>query len=42
VTIGGAPEDHSQLQRLRELGATRVNVTLLAAETAQVIFVLDR
>src|SRR5438045_5626268 len=28
VTIGGAPEDVAQLQRLRDLGAARVNVSL--------------
>jgi alkanesulfonate monooxygenase SsuD/methylene tetrahydromethanopterin reductase-like flavin-dependent oxidoreductase (luciferase family) len=42
VTIGGAPENLAQLQRFRELGAARVNVTLPAEDAAQIIPVLDR
>ena len=30
VTLGGAPEDADSCKRFRDLGAVRVNVTLLA------------
>src|ERR1700733_1927613 len=42
VTIGGAPEDLAQLQRFRDLGAARVNVTLPAEEAEKILPVLDR
>jgi len=42
VTIGGAPEDVAGLQRLRDLGAVRVNVTLPAEGADQIIPILDR
>jgi hypothetical protein len=42
VTIGGAPEDLAQLQRFRDLGAARVNVTLPAEGKEQILPVLDR
>ena len=42
MTIGGAPEDLAQLQRFRELGVARVNVTLPAEDAAQIIPLLDR
>jgi alkanesulfonate monooxygenase SsuD/methylene tetrahydromethanopterin reductase-like flavin-dependent oxidoreductase (luciferase family) len=42
VTIGGAPEDASKLQRFRELGAVRVNVSLPAEGRDQILPILDR
>ena len=42
VTLGGGPEDLAKLQRFRELGVARVNVSL-PAEAADVILpILDR
>jgi probable F420-dependent oxidoreductase len=42
VTIGGAPEDLAKLQRFRELGAERVNVSLPAESADKILPVLDR
>jgi hypothetical protein len=42
VTLGGAPEDPGKLQRFRELGVTRVNVTLPAEGADQILPILDR
>jgi probable F420-dependent oxidoreductase len=42
VTIGGSPEDLGQLQKFRDLGAARVNVSLPAEGADQVLPVLDR
>jgi len=42
VTIGGAPEDLAQLQKFRDLGAARVNVTLPAEGADQILPILDR
>ena len=42
VTIGGAPEDLAKLQRFRELGAVRVNVSLPAEGADQILPILDR
>ena len=42
VTIGGASEDLAQLQRFRDLGATRVNVSLPAEGADKILPVLDR
>ena len=42
VTIGGAPEDLAQLQRFRDLGAARVNVSLPAEGADQILPILDR
>jgi probable F420-dependent oxidoreductase len=42
VTIGGAPEDLAKLQRFRELGAVRVNVSLPAEGPDQILPILDR
>ena len=42
VTIGGAPEDAAKLQRFRELGAERVNVSLPAEGADKILPVLDR
>src|SRR5271166_780323 len=42
VTLGGAPEDLAKLQRFRELGAARANVTLPAEGADQILPVLDR
>ena len=42
VTMGGAPEDLSRLERFRELGAVRVNVSLPAEPADKVLPVLDR
>ena len=42
VTIGGATEDLAQLQRFRDLGAARVNVSLPAEGADRILPVLDR
>jgi probable F420-dependent oxidoreductase len=42
VTIGGAPEDLAKLQRFRDLGAVRVNVSLPAEGRDQILPILDR
>lgn len=42
VTLGGAPEDLAQLQRFRELGVARVNVSLPAETADKILPVLDR
>jgi len=42
VTISGAPEDRAKLERLRALGAARVNVSLPAESAEQILPVLDR
>jgi probable F420-dependent oxidoreductase len=42
VTIGGAPEDLVQLQRLRDLGAVRANVSLPAESADKILPILDR
>ncbi len=42
LTIGGVPEDMTQLRRFRDLGADRVNVTLPAEGAGQILPILDR
>ena len=42
VTLGGCPEDLAQLQRFRELGAVRVNVSLPAEGADKILPILDR
>ena len=42
VTMGGCPEDLAKLQRFRELGAVRVNVSLPADPADQILPILDR
>ena len=42
VTIGGATEDLAKLQRFRDLGAARVNVSLPAEPADKILPVLDR
>ena len=42
VTIGGVAEDLKQLQRFRDLGAVRANVSLPAEGPDQVLPILDR
>ena len=42
VTIGGAPEDLAALQRFRDLGAARVNVSLPAESADKILPILDR
>jgi hypothetical protein len=42
VTIGGGPEDLGQLQRFRDLGAARVNVSLPAEGADKILPILDR
>jgi alkanesulfonate monooxygenase SsuD/methylene tetrahydromethanopterin reductase-like flavin-dependent oxidoreductase (luciferase family) len=42
VTIGGAPEDLAQLQKFRDLGAARVNVSLPAEGADKILPILDR
>ena len=42
MTLGGAPENLAQLQRFRDLGVARVNVTLPAEGADQILPILDR
>jgi len=42
VTMGGAPEDPATLERFRELGAVRVNVSLPAEPADKILPILDR
>ena len=42
VTMGGAPEDLARLERFRDLGAVRVNVSLPAEPADKILPVLDR
>jgi alkanesulfonate monooxygenase SsuD/methylene tetrahydromethanopterin reductase-like flavin-dependent oxidoreductase (luciferase family) len=42
VTLGGAPEDPDSLSRYRDLGVTRMNVSLPSAKADQILPVLDR
>jgi hypothetical protein len=42
VTMGGAPEDLARLERFRDLGAVRVNVSLPAESADKILPVLDR
>ena len=42
VTLGGAPEDVDKLKRFRDLGAARVNVTLMSEKADAILPILDR
>ena len=42
VTIGGAPDDLAKLKHFRDLGAARVNVTLMSEKRDQLLPILDR
>ena len=42
VTIGGAPDDLDKLKHFRDLGAARVNVTLMSEKRDQLLPILDR
>jgi probable F420-dependent oxidoreductase len=42
VTIGGAPDDLDRLTQFRDLGAARVNVTLMSDKRDQLLPILDR
>src|SRR5712675_685767 len=42
VTLGGAPDDPDKLKRFRDLGAARVNVTLMSETKDQLLPMLDR
>ena len=42
VTIGGAPDDPDTLKRFRDLGAVRVNVSLMSETRDQLLPILDR
>jgi probable F420-dependent oxidoreductase len=42
VTLGGAPEDADKLKRFRDLGAARVNVTLMSEKAEAILPILDR
>ena len=42
VTIGGAPDDADALRRFRDLGAARVNVSLMSETRDQLLPILDR
>ena len=42
VTIGGAPEDLDKLKRFRDLGAVRVNVSLMSETRDEILPRLDK
>ena len=42
VTIGGAPEDPDKLKRFRDLGAVRVNVSLMSETRDDILPILDK
>jgi probable F420-dependent oxidoreductase len=42
VTIGGAPEDLDKLKRFRDLGAARVNVSLMSETPDEILPILDK
>jgi probable F420-dependent oxidoreductase len=42
VTIGGAPDDLDKLKRFRDLGATRVNVSLMSEAPNDILPILDK
>jgi probable F420-dependent oxidoreductase len=42
ITIGGAPDDPEKLARFRDLGAARVNVSLMSETRDQLLPILDR
>jgi probable F420-dependent oxidoreductase len=42
VTIGGAPDDLDKLKRLRDLGATRVNISLMSETRDVILPILDK
>jgi hypothetical protein len=42
VTLGGCPEDLAKLQRFKELGAVRANVSLPPEKADQILPILDR
>jgi len=42
VTIGGAPDDLDKLKRFRDLGAARVNVSLMSEATDDILPILDK
>ena len=42
VTIGGAPDDLNKLKRFRDLGASRVNVSLMSEAPDDILPTLDK
>jgi hypothetical protein len=40
--LGGAPEDPDRLNRYRDLGVSRVNISLPAAKANEILPLLDR
>ena len=42
VTIGGAPDDLDKLKRFRDLGAARVNVSLMSESRDDILPILDK
>jgi hypothetical protein len=42
VTIGGAPDDLDKLKRFHDLGAVRVNVSLMSEAPDDILPTLDR
>jgi alkanesulfonate monooxygenase SsuD/methylene tetrahydromethanopterin reductase-like flavin-dependent oxidoreductase (luciferase family) len=42
VTIGGAPDDLDKLKRFRDLGAARVNVSLMSEARGDILRTLDK
>ena len=42
VTLGGSPEDPDRLKRFRDLGAARVNVSLMSEAADDILAILDK
>ena len=42
VTIGGAPDDLDKLKRFRDLGAARVNISLMSESRDDILPILDK
>jgi hypothetical protein len=42
VTIGGAPNDLDKLKRFRDLGAARVNISLMSDARDEILLILDK
>src|SRR5246127_1254992 len=42
VTIGGAPDDPDRLKRFRDLGAARINVSLMSETRSDILPILDK
>jgi len=42
VTIGGAPDELDKLKKFRDLGAERINVSLMSESRDEILPILDR